>query len=235
MSGLRILRPSPTCWLQRVAAVTSLLALVCWAAPLGAQEAPRIRGIRTARQALEIPVIREFLGGGRYGARHPAAPTQLEQFGQLVGLWRTEQEVRRRDSSWADAGPGLWAWRYTAGGFAVQDLWLQAGAELPEYLGELERDYLVTALRTYDVRRAGWHIAWAANGFGQTPGQDQGTSTATWEDGRIVMVAPPSDFGLQRITFRDITADSFLWVSEVSQDDGRTWHAFMRIRATRIY
>ena len=183
---------------------------------------------------LELPVIHDFLSDGGFGKRHPDAPEELEQFGQLVGVWRAEQEMRCQDGGWTVVGPAIWTWRYALGGFAVQDLWYQAEAELPEYLGDLRRDYLLSAVRTYDVRSKAWKVAWMANGLGQAPGDDFGTMEAAWEEDRLVMRAPPNDYGLQRVTFMDITADTFLWLSEFSRDEGRTWQAIMKVRARRV-
>lgn len=185
-------------------------------------------------QVLQIPVIREFLADGGFGERHPTAPQELEQFGRLAGIWEAIQEMRRLDGSWVVAGPALWTWRYTLGGFAVQDLWYQAQDELPAYLGSLQHDYLLTALRTFDVRSQRWKIAWTANGMGQTPGDDFGTMEAVWNGTEFVLTSPPDDYGIQRVRFTDIRPDSFSWVSEFSQDAGETWQAVMRVKATRL-
>jgi hypothetical protein len=187
-----------------------------------------------AEEVVEILAIREFLADGGFGQRHPAAPEELEQFGRLAGIWEATQEMRRQDGSWAVVGPALWTWRYTLGGFAVQDLWYQAEEELPSYLGNLKRDYLLSALRTIDVRSQTWKIAWTANGMGQVPGDDFGTMEAKWDGTQMVLTAPPNDFGLQRVTFHDIRADSFSWLSEFSRDGGESWQAVMRVTAKRL-
>ncbi len=181
---------------------------------------------------MEIPVIRDFLPASGLGERHPDAPVELEQFGQLAGIWIGEQEMRRPDGSWMVAGPSLWVWRYALGGFAVRDLWFQAADQLPVYLGDLGRDYLLSGTRIYSPASSRWEIAWTANGLAQTPGQDFGTFHATWEDDRIVMTSPAGG-NPQRVIFSDFTPDSFLWTSEFSPDGGETWMEFMRVRATR--
>lgn len=35
---------------------------------------------------LELPVIHDFLSDGGFGKRHPDAPEEFEQFGQLVAM-----------------------------------------------------------------------------------------------------------------------------------------------------
>jgi len=181
---------------------------------------------------LEIRSIRDFLPAEGFGAPAPDAPPELRQFGQLAGIWLAEQEIRRRDGTWVTAGPALWVWRYALDGFAVQDLWFQAADQLPEYLGPLGRNYLLSGLRFYSPSSQRWEIAWVANGLGQTPGNDFGTFEGRMIDGRLVMTSPAAA-NPQRIVFSDFAPDAFLWTSEFSQDGGQTWIAVMRVRAHR--
>jgi len=183
---------------------------------------------------MTIPAVKSFLEEG-FGVRHPDAPAQLEQFGRLAGLWKVEQELRRRNGEWAPGAPGIWAWKYTLGGFAVTDLWFQPADGLPAYMSDLGRDYLLNAIRIFEVGSGKWRVAWMSNGAGKTPGMDFGTFEAVTEKEEIIMNAPPVDgMGLQRIVFSDISDSSFRWRSEYSQDEGTTWTAIMRMYATRL-
>lgn len=185
---------------------------------------------------LQIPAIASFVAGGDFGKRHPEAPAETEQFGRLAGLWRTEQEIRKRDGSWAKDSPGYWVWKYSIDGFAVQDLWYQGADSLPSYMSGLGRSYQLTAMRIYEAASKEWKVAWMANGAGSAPGQDFGTFQAALDGDRIVMTSPPDAraFGLQRVVFSEIKAGSFVWISEYSQDDGKTWNAVMRVTARRL-
>lgn len=182
---------------------------------------------------MEIPAIRGFLVDGGFGEPSPEAPAALDAFGRLAGIWLATQEVLKRDGTWVEGEPSLWIWTYALGGYAVRDLWYQARDRLPDYLGDLGRDYLLTSTRIYDPRDERWKIAWTANGAGETPGKDFGTMEATESEGRIVLTSPPGEYGLQRVTFSEITPDSFRWASAYSQDDGGTWTTVMRVRARR--
>jgi len=183
---------------------------------------------------MTVPAVKSFIGGG-FGAKHPDAPAQLEQFGRLAGLWKVEQELRRKNGEWAQGAPGLWAWKYTLGGFAVTDLWFQPADGLPVYMADLGRDYLLSAVRIFEVRSGKWRVAWMSNGAGKTSGMDFGTFEAVGENDEIIMNAPPVEgMGLQRIVFSGISDSSFRWRSEYSQDDGKTWAAIMRMHATRV-
>lgn len=206
--------------IRSIAACLSVLSL----APLTAEEAaypdPQV-----------IPEVRAFLSAGGLGVTHSEAPEELAQFGRLVGIWEATQEFRAQDGSWVPGAPALWIWKYTLGGFATQDLWLHTADHLPSYLQSLGRPYLLTALRVFEVSSKTWRVAWAANGAGGSPGADFGTFTATSHDGDMVLEGE-SSYGKQRITFSDITGDSFLWTSEYSQD-GAAWTAVMRVQARR--
>jgi hypothetical protein len=181
-----------------------------------------------------IAPIKFFIGDG-FGVKHASAPAEIDQFGQLVGIWDVEAELRRQDGEWMKSAPGIWAWKYAIDGFAVRDLWYQGADNLPVYMANLGRDYLLTANRIYDVTNKKWQVAWMANGAGKVMGADFGTFTAVFENDEIVMTSPPGDgaFGLQRVVFYEIAEDSFGWKSEYSTDDGKSWNTVMRMRAKR--
>ena len=179
-----------------------------------------------------IPAIKKFLAGG-FGKLHEKAPEEVEQFGQLVGLWRVEAEMAARDGSWVKSAPGIWAWKYAIDGFAVSDLFYQGADNLPAYMANLGRDYLLTANRIYAVADKKWQVAWMANGAGKAMGADFGTFTASPEDGEIVMTSPPGGFGLQRVVFYEIVDDGFRWRSDYSTDGGESWNTVMRMHARR--
>jgi hypothetical protein len=101
-------------------------------------------------------------------------------------------------------------------------------------MANLGRDYLLTSNRVYDVAGKKWQVAWMANGAGKMMGADFGTFSATLADDEIVMESPPGRFGLQRVVFHEIGADSFRWKSEYSMDKGETWRTVMRLHARRI-
>jgi len=179
------------------------------------------------------PALAAFLASG-LGALDARAPAQTGEFGRLVGVWDVEQEIRKRDGSWAGTWPGVWAWKFAIDGYAVQDLFCQSGASLPPYMAGFGRDYLLTAIRVFDARSGRWRVAWMANGAGLTPGADFGTFEATLEEGRLVMTsAAASPMGDQRIVFSGFSDHAFLWESEFSSDGGATWQTVMRIRARR--
>ena len=192
----------------------------------------------SSQQALTDPFVKRFVGSGGFGQVHPDAPPETRQFGRLVGVWRTEQEVRKQDGSWVPQPSGLWIWKYILDGFAIQDLWYQRKGEVPAFTGVSGRPYLLTGLRIFDLKSGQWKVGWAANGGGRSPGADWGVLTAKQHDGQLILTGPPVESpqgrARQRVVFSDFTASSFRWTSEFSMNDGKSWSAVMRIRATRL-
>ena len=98
---------------------------------------------------------------------------------------------------------------------------------------------MLSGIRIFDAKTNEWRVGWAANGGGETPGQDGGHFTAKMENGELIMSGPPfiSDRGtsLQRVIFHDITENSFEWRSEFSTNDGQTWNTIMKVAATRLH
>lgn len=189
----------------------------------------------SSQDKISNPTIKAFLGTSGFGNSHDQAPQEIDQFGQLAGLWQVKQEMLGQDGEWQPAPPAIWVWRYTLGGFAVQDLWFQAADELPTYLADLGRDYLLSSTRVFDSRQGHWNVAWVANGGGTAPGQDFGTFIGLFDKGEITMSAPAIKVvGLQRVVFSHIEQNSFRWRSDYSRDDGKTWTTVMRMVATRM-
>lgn len=189
----------------------------------------------SAQNKLDNPTIEAFLGTSGFGNPHDQAPKEIEQFGQLAGMWQVKQEMLGQDGEWQPAPPAVWVWRYTLGGFVVQDLWFQAVDELPAYLADLGRDYLLSSTRVFDPHQGHWNVAWVANGGGTAPGQDFGTFIGLFDNGEITMSAPAiKGVGLQRVVFSYIEQNSFRWRSDYSRDDGKTWTTVMRMVATRM-
>ncbi len=179
---------------------------------------------------LEIEEIKSFLGRDGFGSRHPKAPEALEAFGQLAGIWDASVKMQALDGTMRDGPPGLWVWRYDLDGFVVRDLFFHSQEHLPSYLFGMDRPYLLTAMRSFNPRAGQWEVAWSANSISSSPADSSGAFTATQEGENIVML-DDSPFGMQRVTFSDISSEQFRWSSEYSQDQGKTWVLVMEVVA----
>jgi len=144
---------------------------------------------------------------------------KLMLYGQFVGSWDI-------DATWYEQGGGRrkgkgeWHFSWILGGRGIQDVLFAAGAP-PHQFG--------TTLRCYDIAVDAWHVTWMqpyGGEFVHLLGRKVGD--------RIVQEGVGSDHRRrERWSFTDITQDSFLWLGEVSFDDGVTWFLEQEMRAIR--
>lgn len=183
--------------------------------------------------------IVEFLGGDEksleFGSMGEGAPEEMAQFGQLTGLWHCHQYAFVQ-GQWFDGWDALWAWRYGVGGFVIEDYWYQPEANLPPTMTGFGRDVHLLNLRVFDSAAGFWRVAWLSNTNGVNGSTPFGTFEASLDgEGRLVMTPPPVEGQpLRRIVFQKMTAKSFEWLRQVSEDDGKSWETRFRIEATRI-
>lgn len=154
-------------------------------------------------------------------ATGPYAPcaSELMLYGQFVGAWDI-------DGAWYQpgggrtTGKGEWHFRWVLGGRGILDVLFAAGAP-PEQFG--------ATLRCYDSAMDAWHLSWmqpSSGEFVHLVGRKVGE--------RIVAEGVGSDpRRRERWTFTDVTQHSFLWLGEVSFDEGVTWFLEQEMRATR--
>ena len=149
-----------------------------------------------------------------------------EQFGQLLGDWRIEQEVLQQDGSWQRVTDADWSFRWALDGCAIQDFWVQPppGSEVPE--GEVRQHG--TNLRVYDPEENLWRIVWASS---DAPGFTTYEASAK-ENGELVMMGDDPDRPgvTQRITYFDISSEGWSWKMEFSRDK-ENWVEVARISA----
>jgi hypothetical protein len=144
---------------------------------------------------------------------------KLMLYGQFVGSWDIDATWYERAGG-CRKGKGEWHFAWVLGGRGIQDVLFRAGAPAHEF---------GTSLRCYDATLDAWQVAWMqphGGEFVHLLGRDAGD--------RIVQEGMGSDRRRrERWTFSEITAQSFLWLGEVSLDDGLTWFLEQEMRATR--
>jgi len=140
-------------------------------------------------------------------------------YGRFVGDWDI-------DAAWYEQGAvckklkGEWHFAWILGGRGVQDVLFVVDAP-PHKFG--------TTLRCYDPTEDVWHISWMqpyGGEFVHMVGRQVGD--------RVVQETIPAEGQRrERWSFTDITPDSFLWLGEVSTDNGATWTLEQEMRTTR--
>lgn len=164
-----------------------------------------------------------LVAGLHAAAPHGPLAEHLERFGRFEGAWDLDWYGAGRDGREITVrGELLVGW--ILDGRAIQDTW-----RVPVDPADAARmrAFHGTTIRFYDPAIATWRSTWLdpLNGrvrrfIGRTVGAD------------IVLDGLDED-PRERWGFREITAESFLWVGEESRDGGRTWALVDSMRAHR--
>lgn len=144
---------------------------------------------------------------------------KLMTYGQFVGAWDIEATYYEKDKK-PRKQTGEWYFGWILGGRGVQDVLFPSKAKPYQY---------GTTLRCYDSLLDAWHITWMMPASGEFI-HLLGRKIAD----RIEQEGLDKDY-LRRIrwSFTNITADSFLWLGEVSLDQGATWILEEEMKAVR--
>lgn len=179
--------------------------------------------LTTKTNGLEI--VRARIGAE---ARSPEIPEEHDVYGWLVGSW--DLDVR---TYWAQdvsshrlQAEAHFAWALE--GRAIQDVWIMPRiGQRPPNLDPKFNMY-GTTLRAWDAALKAWRITWtnpAGQHFEQQVGRRSGAE--------IVQLGTRPDGTTTRWRFTEIAADSFRWLGESLQPDGRTWLLEGEFRARR--
>jgi hypothetical protein len=158
---------------------------------------------------------------------------KLMTYGRLVGDWEAEGQAIQPDGT---SRRHWWhihfAW--VLEGRAIQDLWITPVRHGPklglsEPRGTYSDQYGMT-LRIYDPERDCWDVTWL-DPITRFSASLTGRAQA---DGSIVQEGLGSNGMGLRWTFSEVREDSFRWHSEVSQDQGKSWHLGLELQARRL-
>lgn len=164
-------------------------------------------------------------------AEGPAADraSAMDLYGWLIGDWELEVSEFLEDGTTLTR-PGEWHFGWVLEGRAIQDVWIvpprgQRGLSAAPASSERYG----TTLRVYDPGSGTWQILWTepvTQLYLRQVGRRQGADIV--QDGQL------PDGRLMRWSFSEITADSFVWRSQVSADAGATWRMNVEFRARRV-
>jgi len=156
------------------------------------------------------------------------APPELAHFKNLIGEWSTTEEGLAPDgSNWAPSKGADWHFRWAFDGWGIADDY--TSPPMSETVEDETKRQRGINLRIYNPTTEQWVMTWLTPGSA-TPQNFTATST----DDEIVMLNvalnPQGYWG--RITFFDMTGDTFDWKLEWSQDK-ESWFEVYRIRGLR--
>jgi hypothetical protein len=156
-------------------------------------------------------------------------PESYDVYGWLVGSWRLKVvQYKAVDvTSLALEGEAHFGWILE--GRAIQDTWItprcsDRTTELPK-----TNNMYGTTLRVWDPSIQAWRITWINPVTGHREEQ-----IGRRIGNEIVQIGARPDGTPTRWRFTEISPDSFHWIGEALDLDGRTWKLEGEFRATRI-
>ncbi|HET9183917.1 MAG TPA: hypothetical protein VFP59_17440 [Candidatus Angelobacter sp.] len=174
-------------------------------------------------------IANDFITLLRAPGRSGEIPESDDAYGWLVGSWQLEVlHYRTVDLSHRNIkGEAHFSW--VLEGRAIQDLWIMP--RISERTADSDRrsNMYGTTLRIWDAAIQAWRIHW----FNPVSGQEERQTGRRMGD-EIVQIGARPDGTPTRWRFTEITPDSFRWVGEALEPDGKTWKLEGEFRARRI-
>lgn len=178
---------------------------------------------------MTLPASDAFLEALHAEAPDPEHAQALRLYGQFVGSWRVENTDHLPDGSTRIA-IGEWHFGWVLEGRAIQDVWITParGSDTHALPPGYQRR-CGTTLRMYEPATRSWRIVWTDPLIAFQVNQ-----VGRAENGDIVQHGSTTSGVSMRWSFREITANSFRWIGEISVDGGAIWRPQLEMRATRI-
>jgi len=157
----------------------------------------------------EIP-LPDTLGANFAIADSSKMAGTLADYDALLGTWEFRFQPRRPDGGFWPTFTGHWTFEKKPDGGLIEDHWRPDDPDVP--MAQSLYTY-----RTFDPDRKVWQMIGSSSSGGEIqPG-------LTWTDGTFRYAIQRNHGVLTRIRYLSITANSFLWRSDLSRDGGKTW------------
>jgi hypothetical protein len=151
---------------------------------------------------------------------------ELMLFGQFVGAWAVEVELRPPDGPVKKVSAD-WIFEWVLQGRAVQDLYIVPPRAEQERTGEPAQVY-GTTLRLYDPESDNWLITWAS-----PLSATKQSFVARREGDEIVLEGVDPEGKQVRWIFYDIADGSYRWRADAAVD-GDGWKTVQAMTARRV-
>jgi len=161
--------------------------------------------------------------------RSPEIPESADVYGWLVGSWDLEVlHYKTIDLSLQNIrGEVHFCW--VLEGRAIQDVWIMARIADRQPDTDRTNNMYGTTLRIWDPAISAWRIRWTNPVNGHEERQ-----TGRKVDTDIVQVGARMDGTPTRWRFTEITPNSFHWIGEALEPDGKTWKVEGEFKARRV-
>jgi len=167
-------------------------------------------------------------GDFRAGKMADGAPAELMHWGKLVGQWSTTEEGLKPDGSgWQPSKGADWDFMWAYDGWGIQDNYTSPPLSVPVE-DESKRQRGIN-LRIYNPTEKKWVLTWLT-----VASKAPNSFNATSNDEQVVMSSGEADANgnFSKITFFDMTEDTFEWKLEWSKDQ-QAWTEVYRIHGTK--
>lgn len=152
-----------------------------------------------------------------FGMRHPKAPSETQQFHFMIGRFICQNSLLTK-GGWKES-VATWESSYILNGFGIKDT----------YRNE---NYAGTSIRFFSSSKEKWEVYF----FGM-PGEHTGLWQGEALDGKMIMrqkrTGPSGENLESRLTFYNITENSFDWKGELWNLDKGTSTVNWKIKAQR--
>ena len=174
-------------------------------------------------------ITNNFLSRLAAPGRSTEIPQSADVYGWLVGSWemevlhyKTVDVSSRKIKLEAHFG-------WVLEGRAIQDVWIMPRPADRSSNPDRTNNTYGTTLRVWDPELQAWRIRWINPVSGH---EERQTGRRVAQE--IVQIGARTDGTPTRWRFTEITPDSFLWIGEALQPDGKTWLLEGEFRARRI-
>ena len=162
--------------------------------------------------------IPEFPNFARCRYRSSEIPEEHDVYGWLVGSWDLEVRHYRAVDVRSQKITGEAHFGWVLEGRAIQDVWIMPRVDDRGPTSDRLNNMFGTTLRLWDAAMQAWRIRW----FNPVTGHEERQTGRRIGD-EIVQTGARPDGTSTRWRFTEITADSFRWIGEALEPDGRTW------------
>ena len=156
-------------------------------------------------------------------------PESADAYGWLNGSWELDARKYWGVDVAARHIRGEAHFGWTLEGRALQDVWIMPRRS--ERTGDIDKTMNMygTTLRVWDPSIQAWRITWT-----NPAGNHREEQIGRWSGKDVVQLGARSDGTPTRWSFTEITPDSFHWLGEALQPDGKTWKLEGEFLAKRV-
>ena len=161
-------------------------------------------------------------------ARSSEIPESDDLYGWLVGSWELDVVRYRAVDLSGEKIKAEAHFGWVLEGRALQDVWIMPSPSSRNSGSDRANNMYGTTLRIWDPGIQAWRIRWINPVSGHEERQ-----TGRRVGNEIVQIGARPDGTPTRWRFTEITTDSFHWIGEALEPDGKTWKLEGEFRARR--